>query len=220
VPILPCAAVKAAADFNILGIISFSVFFAVVLSSLGPQADSIISTINILNVVIERMVKAILAVSPVGIASIIAARVISTCSLSSMAERYCALGDLARLISVFDIMCSMGLFMFTVVFSLAVHTLAVLPLLYFILTRRNPYSFMRAMSQVTKSLQLLLMLLSNDDFKCTLASGIHDRLWNIFICRNSTRHNPVLRARRHQPSTQQLCASTRGDHQHERHRPL
>ena len=43
---------------------------------------------------------------------------------------------------------SMGLFMFTVVISLAIHTLAVLPLLYFILTRRNPYSFMRSMSQV------------------------------------------------------------------------
>jgi Na+/H+-dicarboxylate symporter len=86
-PLVLFAAVKAAADFNILGIISFSVFFAVVLSSLGPQADPIINTINILNVVIERMVKAILSVSPVGIASIIAARVISTCSLASMAQR-------------------------------------------------------------------------------------------------------------------------------------
>ena len=44
--------------------------------------------------------------------------------------------------------CSMGLFMFTVVFSLAIHSLAVLPLLYFLLTRRNPYTFMRSMSQV------------------------------------------------------------------------
>ncbi len=42
----------------------------------------------------------------------------------------------------------MGLFMFTVVISLAIHTLAVLPLLYFLLTRRNPYTFMRIMSQV------------------------------------------------------------------------
>ncbi len=84
---LRCAAVKAAADFNILGIISFSVFFAVVLSSLGPQADPIINTINILNAVIERMVKAILSISPLGISSIIAARVISTCSLASMAQR-------------------------------------------------------------------------------------------------------------------------------------
>ena len=40
--------------------------------------------------------------------------------------------------------------MFTVVISLAVHTLAVLPLLYFLLTRRNPYTFMRAMSQVMR----------------------------------------------------------------------
>ncbi len=44
--------------------------------------------------------------------------------------------------------CSMGLFMFTVVLSLAIHSLAVLPLLYFLLTRRNPYTFMRSMSQV------------------------------------------------------------------------
>lgn len=44
----------------------------------------------------------------------------------------------------------MGLFMFTVLISLAIHTLAVLPLLYFILTRRNPYTFMRAMSQVSR----------------------------------------------------------------------
>jgi Na+/H+-dicarboxylate symporter len=47
---------------------------------------------------------------------------------------------------------SMGLFMFTVVISLAIHTLAVLPLLYFILTRRNPYSFMRSMSQVIRQI--------------------------------------------------------------------
>ncbi len=86
-PLVLFAAVKAAADFNILGIISFSVFFAVVLSSLGPQADLIINTIMILNAVIERMVKAILSISPLGIASIIAARVISTCSLASMAHR-------------------------------------------------------------------------------------------------------------------------------------
>jgi solute carrier family 1 (high affinity glutamate transporter) protein 1 len=45
----------------------------------------------------------------------------------------------------------MGLFMFTVLISLAIHTLLVLPLLYFILTRRYPYSFMRAMSQVTSA---------------------------------------------------------------------
>ena len=83
----PSPPVKAAADFNILGIISFSVFFAVVLSSLSPQADPIINTINIPNAVIERMVKAILSISPGGIASIIAARVISTCSLASMAQR-------------------------------------------------------------------------------------------------------------------------------------
>ena len=75
---LPPSPVKAAADFNILGIISFSVFFAVVLSSLGPQAEPIINTINILNVVIERMVKAILFISRAGIASIIASRVIFT----------------------------------------------------------------------------------------------------------------------------------------------
>lgn len=151
---LPPSPVKAAADFNILGIISFSVFFAVVLSSLGPQAEPIINTINILNVAIERMVKAILSISPAGIASIIAARVISTCSLASMAERCCthASHTLPERIHVCIFSCpacSMGLFMFTVLISLAIHTLAVLPLLYFILTRRNPYTFMRAMSQVS-----------------------------------------------------------------------
>jgi len=150
-PLTLCrAAVKAAADFNILGIISFSVFFAVVLSSLGPQADPIINTINILNAVIERMVKAILSISPLGIASIIAARVISTCSLASMAQR--SHPHRSRPASVYspETRCSMGLFMFTVIISLAIHTLAVLPLLYFLLTRRNPYTFMRAMSQVMR----------------------------------------------------------------------
>ena len=118
------------------------------LSSLGPQADPIINTINILNAVIERMVKAILSISPLGIASIIAARVISTCSLASMAQRSRARRSRRASVYSAETRCSMGLFMFTVVISLAVHTLAVLPLLYFLLTRRNPYTFMRAMSQV------------------------------------------------------------------------
>jgi hypothetical protein len=49
----------------------------------------------------------------------------------------------------------MGQFMFTVVISLAIQTLAVLPLLYFILirrTRRNPYLLMRTVSQVIRQI--------------------------------------------------------------------
>ncbi len=109
----------------------------------------------------------------------------------------------------------MGLFMFTVIISLAIHTLAVLPLLYFVLTRRNPYTFMRVMSQVMLC-GFPPCTCGNLNSCCSMSSGVHHRIRHVLLRRHPSSHNPVLRARGHKLSSQQLRFASRRDSQHER----
>lgn len=77
--------VKAAADMNVLGVITASLFFGVCLASLGPAADGWVAGVGVFNAVIAKMVAAVLWVTPLGVASLIAAAIVRSCTLAGIA---------------------------------------------------------------------------------------------------------------------------------------
>ena len=124
---VPPNLVAAAAETNILGVISFSVFFAVTLQRQGEAARQVVDFVQALEQVFMEMVRVVLLGSPLGIGSLVMAKVMGACDLA---------GSLRAL----------SLFMVTVLLALAVQGLVILPLIYFALTRRNPLRVLRVFS--------------------------------------------------------------------------
>lgn len=81
-----------------------------------------------LNSCISRMVGAVLWVSPIGIASLIAASIVNAC-------------DLLQTLS------GLGLWVLTVLLGLTVFAAVILPLLLWAVTRTSPLKFLRTFSQ-------------------------------------------------------------------------
>lgn len=128
---------------NILGIITFALFFGSVLSGLGPEASTMLGLVEVFNEIIMRMVNAVLWISPVGIGSLIAAKIGGSCDPSAMVA-------------------SLSLFIFNIMFGLAVHAFVVLPLVYFATTRSNPFKYIYNM------LEALITAFGTDSSTATL----------------------------------------------------
>jgi len=73
---------EAAVQMNVLGVITFSLFFGTMLSSIGPRAAPMIALVEIFNEVVMKMVMAILWLAPVGISFLIAAQMAAYPDLS------------------------------------------------------------------------------------------------------------------------------------------
>jgi len=123
---IPDNVVKAAAEFDLLGVIIFALFFGAFLLTLGGERRrALVGVMEGGSEVMMRMTGFIIALAPVGIAALIA-RLVSSTGLRVFYE--------------------MRWYVLTVFLALAIHALISLPLLLFLVTRRNPYRFMRAMS--------------------------------------------------------------------------
>uniref|UniRef100_A0A7E4VFS3 Amino acid transporter n=1 Tax=Panagrellus redivivus TaxID=6233 RepID=A0A7E4VFS3_PANRE len=113
---------------NVLGVIVFCVAVGVALSILGekgkPLADLFISLDHVVNMLVELL----MWYAPIGIASLIAAKVMS-------------MGN------VWHVLESLSLFVLTVVLGLELHLFGTISLIYFIASRKNPYVFLRGLLQ-------------------------------------------------------------------------
>jgi len=107
---------------NTLGIIFFCLTFGTVLGSLGPSGKPLINLFSIIDQVIMKMVYMVMWVSPIGIASVIAAKILGV-------------SDLALVMS------QLGLFMVTVCSGIFFYQFVCLQLIYFLIVRKNPYKF-------------------------------------------------------------------------------
>ncbi|KAA0198693.1 Amino acid transporter [Fasciolopsis buskii] len=113
---------------NVLGLVSFSIMFGLVLGQMGDKAIVMVQFFAILNEVVMRMVQIIMLYSPFGIFFLI-------------------LGKMLEIDNLKDTATSLGLYMTTVVTGLAIHSLGTLALLYFAVTRKNPYKFYKGIFQ-------------------------------------------------------------------------
>uniref|UniRef100_A0A8C5EUS1 Amino acid transporter n=1 Tax=Gouania willdenowi TaxID=441366 RepID=A0A8C5EUS1_GOUWI len=112
---------------NVLGIIVFCVAFGLVVGKMGEKGRILLEFFDALNEATMRLVQLIMWYMPVGILFLIAAKIIE--------------------VEDWEIFRKMGLYMVTVLSGLAIHATVSLPLLFFIIVRKNPYTFTLGMAQ-------------------------------------------------------------------------
>ena len=139
---IPTNIIAAMAKGQPLGVITFSIFFGVVVTLVGESARPIVSLFNAVFDVLMRMVHVIMWLAPVGVFALLALAV-------------------ARIgLGVFG--SSIGSYMMTVLLGLAIHGLIVLPLVLLVFGKTNPFRFLYQMRQA------LMTALATDSSSATL----------------------------------------------------
>ncbi|OWF39054.1 excitatory amino acid transporter 1-like [Mizuhopecten yessoensis] len=108
---------------NILGLVVFSVCMGVIIGRMGPRGKPIVDFCNCLVEATMNLFIVFIWYSPVGIMFLIAGKIV-------------AMEDFSVLLT------QVGLYFLTVLCGLFLHGALVLPGLYFLCTRKNPYKFM------------------------------------------------------------------------------
>lgn len=157
--IFPPNLFKAAVETQVLGLLVFSIVLGAVLTTMGERGRVVLRVFEGLNDALMKIVHLVVWFAPIGIASLVMER------MGRAGPEFW--GEVTRL----------GWYMATVLVGLAIHGLIVLPGLYWLVTRRNPF---RLLGQ---SLQALLTAFSTASssatmpitLKCVRASGVSDR---------------------------------------------
>ncbi|KAM6979497.1 excitatory amino acid transporter 2-like [Aplochiton taeniatus] len=113
---------------NVLGLIGFFVAFGICMGKMGEKAKLMLEFFNVLNEIVMRLVGMIMWYSPVGIACLICGKIISIADLEVVAKQ-------------------LGMYMVTVVVGLLIHGGIFLPLIYFVICRKNPWTFFMGVFQ-------------------------------------------------------------------------
>ncbi|XP_069378200.1 excitatory amino acid transporter 4 [Paralichthys olivaceus] len=128
---------------NALGLVVFSMCFGLVIGNMKQQGQALRDFFDCLNEAIMRLVAIIIWYAPVGILFLIAGKIVEMKDLAEVGSQ-------------------LGMYTVSVIVGLLIHGLFVLPLLYFMVTRRNPYSFIGGL------LQALITALGTSSSSATL----------------------------------------------------
>lgn len=108
---------------NTMGIVVFCLAFGTFLSTIGERGKVVKDFFSAIFEVTLKMLTAVIWMTSIAVASIITEKLLSIDNLP-------------------EIFSQLALFMFCVVFGLVLHQLVVLPLIYFIFVRKQPYTFL------------------------------------------------------------------------------
>ncbi|KAK1152523.1 excitatory amino acid transporter 1 isoform X1 [Acipenser oxyrinchus oxyrinchus] len=128
---------------NALGLVAFSMCFGLVIGKMKQKGQALLEFFDCLNEAIMRLVAIIIWYAPVGIMFLISGKVLEMKDLAQMGGQ-------------------LGMYTVTVIVGLLIHALFVLPLLYFIVARKNPYLFIGGL------LQALITALGTSSSSATL----------------------------------------------------
>ncbi|XP_033820917.1 excitatory amino acid transporter 4 [Periophthalmus magnuspinnatus] len=128
---------------NALGLVVFSMCFGLVIGNMKQQGQALRDFFDCLNEAIMRLVAIIIWYAPVGIMFLIAGKIVEMKNLAEVGGQ-------------------LGMYTVSVIIGLLIHGLFVLPLLFFAVTRRNPYSFIGGL------LQALITALGTSSSSATL----------------------------------------------------
>uniref|UniRef100_A0A8D0CDR8 Amino acid transporter n=1 Tax=Salvator merianae TaxID=96440 RepID=A0A8D0CDR8_SALMN len=108
---------------NILGLVVFAIVFGIALRKLGSEGENLIKFFNSFNEATMVLVSWIMWYAPLGIMFLVA-------------------GKIVEMEDVLVLFTSLGKYICCCLVGHAIHGLLVLPVIYFIFTRRNPYPFL------------------------------------------------------------------------------
>ncbi len=127
--LVPENLITSAQNFNILGLIVFSLAFGIMLLLIDPEkAKPVLLFFDGMNEAIMKLVHLLMFLTPLGVASLIADKVSSSPNL---------LAELQRL----------SYYIGSVILGLAIHLCVILPAIYFFFTRKNPFRYLTGMTQ-------------------------------------------------------------------------
>ncbi|KAG9486736.1 excitatory amino acid transporter 3 [Eleutherodactylus coqui] len=112
---------------NVLGLIVFCLVFGIVIGKMGEKGQVLVDFFNALNDATMQIVQIIMWYMPIGILFLIAGKIIE--------------------VNDWEIFRKLGLYMATVLSGLAIHSIIVLPLIYLVIVRKNPFRFAMGMAQ-------------------------------------------------------------------------
>ncbi|XP_060894847.1 solute carrier family 1 member 3a isoform X1 [Labrus mixtus] len=113
---------------NALGLVVFSMCFGLIIGSMKEQGQPLKDFFDCLNEAIMRLVAIIMWYAPIGILFLIAGKIVEMDDITSMGGQ-------------------LGMYTVTVICGLLVHAIVVLPTLYFVITRKNPFVFIAGILQ-------------------------------------------------------------------------
>ncbi|XP_053699012.1 excitatory amino acid transporter 3-like [Sabethes cyaneus] len=113
---------------NLIGIVATSIAFGVALSAVKNEAHELLVFVQQLSVTVMKVTGWIIWLSPIGVLSLIMAK-------------FLEMDDIG------DVFAKLGMYFAVVVCGIIFHGIVVLPTIYFVLTRKNPYKFLANMGQ-------------------------------------------------------------------------
>ncbi|XP_043909761.1 excitatory amino acid transporter 1-like isoform X2 [Protopterus annectens] len=128
---------------NALGLVFFSMCFGLVIGNMKQQGKALREFFDSLNEAIMRLVAIIIWYAPIGIMFLIAGKILEMEDLAVVGGQ-------------------LGMYTITVIVGLLIHALLVLPTLYFIVTHKNPWTFIGGL------LQALITALGTSSSSATL----------------------------------------------------
>ncbi|NXK34052.1 EAA3 protein, partial [Piprites chloris] len=148
---------------NALGLIVFCLVFGVVIGKMGEKGRVLLDFFNALNEATMRIVQIIMWYMPIGIVFLIAGKIVE--------------------VEDWEIFRKLGLYMATVISGLIIHSGIILPLIYLIIVRKNPFRFAMGMAQ---ALLTALMISSSSatlpvTFRCAEEKNLVDKRITRFV---------------------------------------
>ncbi|XP_011869869.1 PREDICTED: excitatory amino acid transporter 1 isoform X2 [Vollenhovia emeryi] len=119
---------KEVSGSNILGLVVFATVLGITLAKMGQQAKPLLNFFDSLSGAMMVITRWVIWLSPVGILSLVAAKITEMKSLD-------------------EIVGQLGMYFLTVLIALLIHGFLVLPGLFFLLTKKNPYVYISHMAE-------------------------------------------------------------------------
>uniref|UniRef100_A0A8C7XRN4 Amino acid transporter n=1 Tax=Oryzias sinensis TaxID=183150 RepID=A0A8C7XRN4_9TELE len=139
---------------NALGLVVFSMCFGLIIGNMKEQGQLLREFFDGLNEAIMQLVAIIMWYAPIGILFLIAGKIVEMDDLTQMGGQ-------------------LGMYTITVIIGLTIHAVLILPMLYFVITRQNPFVFIAGLLQ---ALVTAKQLKTPNATACHL-SRIREKLW-------------------------------------------